>query len=102
MEKAAKTYGYTLEEMEQHLAEHNPIDRLAPLAKAGIPLLHIHGDVDKLIPLETNAQVIHDRYQKLGGKMEIIVVPGKGHEAVDEFFQNKQFLEFLARGGFEK
>jgi dipeptidyl aminopeptidase/acylaminoacyl peptidase len=100
LERAAQAYGTTVEDLEKHLAEHNPIDRLAPLAKAGIPILHIHGDVDKLVPLEKNSQVVHDRYKELGGKMEIIVVPGKGHEAVKEFFEDQRLVDFMAAGGF--
>ena len=34
----------------RRLAEHNPIDRLAPLAKAGVPILHVHGDADTVGP----------------------------------------------------
>jgi len=99
MERAAQAYGMTQEELEKHLAEHNPIDRLEPLAKAGVPILHIHGDVDKLVPLEKNGQVVHDRYKKLGGKMELIIVPGKGHEAVKEFFEDQRLVEFMATAG---
>jgi predicted esterase len=97
LQRAAEAYGTTVDELEKHLAEHNPIDRLEPLAKAGIPILHIHGDVDRLVPLDKNAQVIYDRYQKLGGKMELIVIPGKGHEVCDEFFKDQRLVEFMAR-----
>jgi pimeloyl-ACP methyl ester carboxylesterase len=100
LKRAAEAYGMTEAELEKVLAEHNPIDRLEPLAKVGVPLLHIHGDVDKLVPLEKNAQVIYDRYRALGGKVELIVVPGKGHEAVKEFFEDPRLVEFLLRGGF--
>jgi dipeptidyl aminopeptidase/acylaminoacyl peptidase len=98
LERAAQAYGTTPAELEKHLAEHNPIDRLEPLAKAGIPILHIHGDVDKLVPLENNSVEVRARYQKLGGKMELIVVPGKGHEAVKEFFEDKRLVDFMATG----
>jgi pimeloyl-ACP methyl ester carboxylesterase len=96
--RAAQAYGTTPEELEKHLAEHNPIDRLEPLAKAGVPILHIHGDVDTLVPLDKNSQVVHDRYKKLGGKMELIVVPGKGHKVELEFFQDQRLVEFMAAG----
>lgn len=98
MQRAAQEYGLTIEEMEKQVPQHNPIDRLAPLAKADIPLLHIHGDADKLVPLEANAGEIKKRYDALGGRMELIVVPGKGHEAIPVFFEDQRLVDFLLRG----
>lgn len=97
---AAKAYGMTVEELEKVLAEHNPVDRLGPLSKRKVPILHIHGDVDKLVPLEVNSGAVRDRYQALGGRAEVIVVPGKGHEAVKEFFEDPRVVAFLKAGGF--
>src|SRR5205085_3897941 len=76
LKRAAPAYGLSVEELETQLPQHNPIERLAPIAKAKIPVLHIHGDADKVVPLEKNSQVIYDRYRSLGGPMELIVVPG--------------------------
>lgn len=98
LERAAKEYGLTIEEMEKQLPQHNPVERLAPLARADIPLLHIHGDVDKLVPLERNAGEIKKRYDAIGGRMELIVVPGKGHEVVPEFFEDQRLFDFFLRG----
>src|SRR5690606_4716437 len=54
--RASPAYGMTAVELETELAKHNPVERLAPLARAGIPILHVHGDSDKLVPLEQNSQ----------------------------------------------
>jgi alpha-beta hydrolase superfamily lysophospholipase len=97
LEKAAPAYGMTAKELESRLKEHNPIDRLEPLAKAKVPILHIHGDSDKVVPLNANSQVIADRYKALGGSMELIVIPGKGHAEIAEFFQSERVLEFLKK-----
>ena len=83
-------------ELEKQLKEHNPIDRLEPLAKAGVPILHIHGDKDTVVALEKNSQVVLDRYKALGGKMELIVVSGKGHAEIPEFFQEPRLVQFLS------
>lgn len=96
--KAAEAYGLSMEEMEKVLRQHNPVDRLEPLAKAQVPILHIHGNADKLVPLEMNSQVIHDRYKALGGPVELIVVPGKGHAAIPEYFEVPRIVEFLRVG----
>ena len=65
---AAKAYGMALAEMEKALPQHNPVDRLEPLAKAKIPILLVHGDADKAVPLETNSQALHDRYRCSAGR----------------------------------
>jgi len=96
---AAPAYGMTPEELAQHLAEHNPVDRLAPLAAAGVPIWHIHGDSDTVVPLEANSAELARRYRALGGSVEAVVVPGKGHEAVAEFFEDPRLIEFVTRHG---
>ena len=57
----------------------NPIDNLAPLAKAGVPLLHVYGDADDVVPWEENTGVVADRYRQLGGRITLIAKPGVGH-----------------------
>ncbi len=57
----------------------NPIDQLSPLAKAGIPLLHVVGQVDHVVPVAENTDIIEKRYQKLGGPIEVIRKEGVDH-----------------------
>lgn len=59
--------------------KRNPIDRLAPLAKAGVPLLHVVGDADDVVPVKENTDILAERYRVLGGSIEIINKPGVGH-----------------------
>jgi len=94
--RAAPAYGSTPAQLERDLNLHNPVDRLEPLAKAGIPILHVHGDADEVVPLEANSQLLRDRYQRLGGKMELVVIPGKGHQVVPEFFESEVLFRFLS------
>jgi pimeloyl-ACP methyl ester carboxylesterase len=98
--RAAEAYGMTVADLEKVLPEHNPVDRLGPLAKLKVPILHVHGDADKLVPLDKNSQALCDRYRALGGPAELIVVKGKGHEAVKEFFEEPRLVAFLKAGGF--
>jgi hypothetical protein len=97
---AAGAYGMTPAELEEKLTQHNPIDRLEPLAKARVPILHIHGDADRVVPLEKNSQIVLDRYTALGGKMKLIVIAGKGHAEIPEYFQEPRLVQFLSDGGF--
>ena len=95
--RAAPAYEMTEDELAQVLPEHNPIDRLAPLAAAEIPILHIHGDSDKPVPLERNSGELACRYRRLGGNVTLIVVPGKGHEEAQEIFQCQQVVDFVLK-----
>ena len=54
-----------------------PLDNLAPLAKAGVPLLHVCGSLDPY--LADNTRVVEKRYQELGGQISIIINEGEGH-----------------------
>ena len=93
--KASAAYGTTEQEFGKNLHHHNPLERLAPLAKQKIPILHIHGDRDRPVPIERNAAELVRRYRELGGEAELIVVPGKGHEEAKEIFQRQQLVDFV-------
>ena len=75
--RALEVYGLTEEQAEDFAG--NPIDRLAPLAKAKIPILHVLGDADKVVPVAENSGVLEKRYRALGGSIEVIRKPGVGH-----------------------
>lgn len=57
----------------------NPVDNLKPLADARIPLLHVYGDADTVVPWDENTGVVAERYRKLGGSITLIPKPGVGH-----------------------
>jgi pimeloyl-ACP methyl ester carboxylesterase len=57
----------------------NPVDNLAPLARAGVPLLHVYGDADDVVPWDENTGLIAERYRQLGGSIMLIAKPGVGH-----------------------
>jgi pimeloyl-ACP methyl ester carboxylesterase len=85
----------TEDELGRSLTEHNPVDCLAPLARARVPILHIHGDSDSVVPLERNAGELVRRYRELGAAARLIVVPGKGHQVDPEFFQRQELVHFV-------
>ncbi len=87
-------YGLSLEELTRRAEEFNPIDNLAPLAKAGVKILHIHGDKDELVPLEANSRDLARRYVALGGMAEIVTLPGLGHGG-QELYQSTPLIQFL-------
>ena len=99
--KACGAYDLTEHELAAHLAKHNPIDRLAPLAQARVPILHLHGDKDEIVPLDRNSAVLAERYRQHGGEMQLIVFPGQGHNYWTGWFQSPELVDFVithARG----
>ncbi|MDP6553358.1 MAG: alpha/beta hydrolase [Pirellulaceae bacterium] len=72
-----KAYDLTEQQALEYRA--NPIDQLLPLAKANVPLLNVVGEVDQVVPVDENTDVLAQRYDKLGGSIEVIRKPGVGH-----------------------
>lgn len=95
IDKASGAYGMTLEELAEVLAQHNPVDRVAPLAKAGVPVFHIHGDVDRVVPLESNSAELARRYRRFGGKMTLKVIQEQGHNMWPGWFQCQELVDFV-------
>ena len=81
-EKGVKTllelYGFK-NEAEALAYKGNPIDSLEPIAKAGIPLIHVIGDVDKSVPPESNSTILEQRYKALGGTITVFHKPDCDH-----------------------
>lgn len=95
IDKACGAYGMTAAQLTEKLKENNPIDRLEPLAKAKIPLFHIHGDVDTVVPLELNSGELASRYKKLGGTITLNIIKGQGHNMWEGWFQNQELVDFV-------
>lgn len=77
-QKLIRDYGFT-DESEALAFRGNPIDQLAPLAKAGIRLIHVVGDTDDVVPVSENTAVIEQRYKTLEGTIRVVHKPGIGH-----------------------
>ena len=100
--QACRAYGLTAEQLQAQLAKHNPIDRLAPLAKAKVPIFHIHGDMDRVVPLDKNSAIVKQRYDALGGPMTLEVVKGQGHNMWVGWFQSQALVDFLIKHAARK
>jgi hypothetical protein len=95
IDRASGAYGMTPEQLTGALARHNPVDRVEPLAKSGIPVLHIHGDVDRVVPLESNSAELARRYHRFGGEMTLKVIKGQGHSMWIGWFQCQELVDFV-------
>jgi pimeloyl-ACP methyl ester carboxylesterase len=63
--------------MKCTMTEDQPLDHLAPLAKAGVPLLHACGTADPWF--ESQTKVAQARYAELGGTFTLFGRAGEGH-----------------------
>ena len=95
LKRACRAYGMTESELADNLAKHNPVDRLASLAKARVPIFHIHGDVDKVVPLDANSGLVAMRYKDAGGAMKLQIAKGQGHNMWKGFFECQQLVDFV-------
>lgn len=95
--KAAGAYEMSAEALEKALETHNPIDRVEPLAKAKVPVRHIHGDSDRVVPLELNSAALAKNYRKWGGEMEIEVIEKGGHDLWAGWFESEALIDFMIK-----
>ncbi len=67
---ALKAYGFNEEQALNY--QFNPIDTLKTLAAANIPIIHVVGDADKIVPIAENTTIAQQRYINMGGTFEVI------------------------------
>lgn len=73
-------------------AKSQPLDNLGPLAKAGVPLLHVCGSHDPA--LDSDTRRLEKRYRELNGNITVIVNEGVGHYPLAPADPNK-VAEFI-------
>ena len=95
--KAAAAYGLSPEQLEARAADLCPIERIDVAARAGVPFCVIHGDADKVVPLEPNSAELKNRYEAAGkgNLVTLIIAPGQGHSFWEGFFHCQPLVDFL-------
>lgn len=76
VDKMIKAYGFTSIEQAQAW-RGNPIDHAAKLKE--IPIIHVVGQADEIVPVAENTDVFKRRLQEAGGLMVVIRKEGVGH-----------------------
>lgn len=71
-------YGFRTEEEAMRWSS-NPVDNLAPLLKASIPIVHWFGDADEVVPWEENTGVMADLASAAGSEITLFRKPGGLH-----------------------
>jgi len=99
LERAAPAYGMTAAELEAALPQVNPVDRLDELARQRVPVFLIHGDQDRVVPLEKNSQAFVERYQAAGAgeSIRLVVAKGQGHNYWEGFFRCQELVDFAVK-----
>jgi hypothetical protein len=69
-----------------------PIDNLASLDKAEVPILLDYGSLDPW--LKTQMPVVEKWYRELGGKITVLVTEGEGHFPLSRK-DPKQVMDFI-------
>lgn len=70
---------YGLDEAGAAAYREMPVDRLAPIAAARVPLLLVLGTADDVVPPAENGELLAERHRALGGPVELWRKPGLGH-----------------------
>ena len=63
--------------MRASIAKVQPMDNLASLAKAKVPVLHVCGSLDP--NLKSQTRETEKKYKQAGGKMTVLIDNGRGH-----------------------
>ena len=94
--RAAPAYGLTPAGLHERIRELNPIERVEVLARAKVPVLLIHGDEDKVVPLSENSAEFISRYKNAGTESltTLIVAKGQGHNYWQGFFRCQELIDF--------
>ncbi len=95
--KAAAAYELSPADLAAKAAELCPIERIDAAAKAAVPVCIIHGDDDKVVPLEPNSLRLKRAYEAAGkGELvTLIVAEGQGHNFWEGFFRCQELVDFL-------
>lgn len=73
-----KAYGFA-NESEAINWKGNPLDCASVIAKAQIPVLHVVGDADRVVPVAENTTIFEQRMQELNAPITVIHKPGVDH-----------------------
>lgn len=95
-------YGMDEAAVRAKLAELNPIENLAGLAKNKVPMFSVHGDKDGTVPFDENTKLLQDRYEAAGGTCEVKVIPDRGHDLSDAFFKCQELVDFVLKQAAKK
>ena len=70
---------YKLSEEQAVSFVSSPLQKAELIAKLNIPILHVVGDADEVVPVDENTNPFEAAINKAGGNITVIHKPGVGH-----------------------
>ncbi|MDB6093932.1 MAG: hypothetical protein JWM32_1494 [Verrucomicrobia bacterium] len=70
---------YGLTSAQAATAKVSPLDRIAPVVRADIPIFAVSGDADEIVSYEDNLAQLVKKYRAAGGTIEVVIKPGGKH-----------------------
>ncbi|QWX83008.1 alpha/beta hydrolase [Cellulophaga sp. HaHaR_3_176] len=87
---------YNLDTVSVKTFDNSPIHNSVKIAKSGIPVLHVFGDSDKVVPYEENTALLAEKFKEAGGHIELIRKEGVGHHP-HSLKDPKPIVDFILR-----
>lgn len=84
-QKLKEEYGFSSDD-EAMAYLNNPIDNLNALAEAKVPILHMIGLQDKIVPVDENTLPLINKYISLGGNASVVTCTRGKHELEGHHF----------------
>ncbi|MFC1765745.1 thioredoxin-like domain-containing protein [Planctomycetota bacterium] len=75
-----------------------PVDNLKPLAEAKIPIIHVVGDADEVVPVSEHTAIAEERIKQMGGVIKVIHKKDVGHHP-HSLIDPKPIVNFILKHG---
>jgi lysophospholipase L1-like esterase len=73
-----KDYGFSTD-AEALTARVGPIDKVPQIVQGNYPMLHVCGDADEAVPIETNTLLFAEKVKSLNGDITVLIKSGFKH-----------------------
>ncbi len=90
---AGEAYAWAIENPD-NMSKTSPLENLTPLAKAGVPLLHVCDESDPWFNEQT--KVVEQRYKELGGQITVVINENDRRSALPIADQTR-VVDFIVR-----
>lgn len=93
-EALLKAYGFTSEQ-EAMEWKKNPIDHADIFGRANLPMIHVVGESDIIVPVSTNTDVFAERLKKYDYKLNVVRKTGAGHLPYSEAYPYHNIVRYI-------
>lgn len=94
MQELTAHTGLTYKELINY--RNHPIDHAPKLLSAGLPIILVSGDADRIVPYDENGKYLYELYKAGGGEIELIIKPGGDHHP-HGLEDNTPIIEFIEK-----